>query len=96
MFNLIFLPRFGHQKSLDLGGKVAPLIEKVKVAQETTENAKLQLREAPEMSFFEIKIEKYSEASDHPVHDDSHKIMFFKIHQTHQILNMFGILAASL
>ena len=52
MFNLIFLPRFGHQKSLDLGGKVAPLIEKVKVAQETTENAKLQLREAPEMSFF--------------------------------------------
>ena len=34
--------------------------------------------------FFEINIEKYSEASDHPVHDDSHKIMFFKIHQTHQ------------
>ena len=46
--------------------------------------------------FFEIKSEKDSEASDHPVHDDSHKMMFFNIHQTHQIPKMFGILAASL
>ena len=43
-----------------LGEKVAPLIEKVKAAEETTESAKLQLREADAFEHFEVSSKKFT------------------------------------
>ena len=46
--------------ALALGEKVAPLIEKVKAAEETTESAKLQLREADAFEHFEVSSKKFT------------------------------------